>query len=148
MCLRISCIQPDGAASKAGGPRLSPSAIHGANQWPDATVPQLSAIMNDYVSRMNRVGAAVMRGIALGLSLEDSKFFETSNRGQDPYWCMRIIHYPPLVAVKNAETALAGRILASMWWLLDANEYGGVHQIEAFVPLVIKPAWLDICVID
>lgn len=84
---------------------LSPSAIHGANQWPDAHVPQLSTTMNDYVGRMNHIGAAVMRGIALGLRLADPGFFETRNGGQDPYWCMRIIHYPPLADAVDAEHA-------------------------------------------
>lgn len=82
---------------------LSPSAIHGSNQWPDAHVPELKHTMNDYVDRMNHVGAAVMRGIALGLKLPDPDFFTLSNQGQDPYWCMRIIHYPPLAEANNAK---------------------------------------------
>lgn len=89
---------------------LSPSDLHGLNQWPDAHVPQLRAIMNDYVRRMNHVGAAVMRGIAIGLNLADPAFFEDRNKGQDPYWCMRIIHYPPLADAKIEKEPLSEQI--------------------------------------
>lgn len=47
------------------------------------------------MQRMSAVGAAVMRGVALGLGLPETFFRDRDGRG-DPYWCMRIIHYPPL----------------------------------------------------
>lgn len=55
---------------------------------------------------MNHVGAAVMRGIALGLNLADPAFFDARNKGQDPYWCMRIIHYPPLADADRSKGRL------------------------------------------
>ena len=102
---QISVVQIADSTSKSGG-ALSPSRIHGLNQWPDAHVPQVRATMNHYVGCMNHVGAAVMRGIALGLNLADPAFFEARNQGQDPYWCMRIIHYPPLADAERSKGTL------------------------------------------
>ena len=39
-----------------------------------------------------------MPGISLGLGLPE-RFFEEDRAG-DSYWCMRIIHYPPLLAAE------------------------------------------------
>lgn len=85
--------------------------------------------MNDYVGRMNHVGAAVMRGIALGLKLPDPNFFETRNQGQDPYWCMRIIHYPPLADAVNTEGPVSEQ--GSMQTTADVNSGAGQGQAVA-----------------
>lgn len=74
-----------------------------------------------HIDAMHGLGAAVMRGIALGLRLPES-FFADQNRGAPPYWCTRVIHYPPLAAAPDvgdrraAERALAGvcRLLGPM----------------------------------
>ena len=47
-------------------------------------------------------------GISLGLGLDDC-FFE-DNRAGDPYWCMRIIHYPPLPAAEDTSLPADGEI--------------------------------------
>jgi isopenicillin N synthase-like dioxygenase len=46
---------------------------------------------------MQGLGAALMRGIALGLGLPESFFQGPNTAGPEQgYWCVRVIHYPPL----------------------------------------------------
>ena len=47
--------------------------------------------------------AALPSGISLGLGLNES-FFEGQRAG-DSYWCMRVIHYPPLTAASEPSDA-------------------------------------------
>ena len=93
------CVQPSAGA----GPPPRPSAIHGTNRWP-ASAPALRPAVEDYTRRMAAVGAAIMRGIALGLRLPET-FFQDRDGPCDPYWCMRIIHYPPLASAQPAPDA-------------------------------------------
>lgn len=51
---------------------------------------------------MLHVGAAVMRGIAAGLGVEED-FFERESTAADPYWVARVIHYPPLPAGRELD---------------------------------------------
>lgn len=93
------CVQPSAGA----GPAPRPSAIHGVNRWP-ASAPALRPAVEDYTRRMAAVGSAIMRGIALGLGLPET-FFQDRDGPCDPYWCMRIIHYPPLASAQPAAGA-------------------------------------------
>jgi isopenicillin N synthase-like dioxygenase len=74
-------------AAKAGLP------LHGPNPWP-TQVEGYREALETYVQECISLGADLLRGIALGLHL-DEDFFGGSNAG-DPFWVMRIIHYPPL----------------------------------------------------
>eukprot|EP00892_Ulva_mutabilis_P006008 jgi/Ulvmu1/377/UM001_0384.1 len=82
------------------------SAIHGHNRWPSQG-SALQQAVEDYTQRMSAVGAAIMCGIALGLGLPEH-FFRDRDGGFDPYWCMRIIHYPPLTSAEPADPAHNG----------------------------------------
>jgi isopenicillin N synthase-like dioxygenase len=96
------------------GHGIRDSALHGRNQWP-AQRPELKSAVMAHVKAMEGLGAAVMRGVALGLGLP-ATFFTDQDRGA-PYWCTRVIHYPPLAragsagseeAARTADKALAG----------------------------------------
>ena len=82
--------------------QVRPSPIHGRNQWPDSR-PSFSSALKTYVEHMGRLGDAIMRGIALGLHLSP-EFFEQQYRGE-PYWVVRVIHYPPLPAQRKGPRA-------------------------------------------
>ncbi|GAB4818531.1 hypothetical protein N2152v2_005577 [Parachlorella kessleri] len=74
---------------------LQPSPIHGSNPWPDQ-VPEFATALRLYIDGCLSVGAAILRGIALGLQLPEH-FFEGPTAGRDgAYWVTRVIHYPPL----------------------------------------------------
>ena len=62
--------------------------------------PELNAAIEAWRDESLRVGAAVLRGIALGLGL-DENFFVTRGRADDPFWVMRVINYPPLPSVSG-----------------------------------------------
>ena len=101
------------------------SPIHGVNPWPKGH-PTFAGTLRGYVSHMDHLGTAIMRGIALGLDLEKT-FFEGEYRGE-PYWVMRVIHYPPLPELSQSEGSVpsaAARVLA-----------GATSALAAFAPLV------------
>lgn len=87
--------------AKAGLP------LHGPNPWP-TQIEGYQEALETYVQECISLGADLLRGIALGLQL-DEDFFGGSNAG-DPFWVMRIIHYPPLeqaAASSGSESTLA-----------------------------------------
>eukprot|EP00976_Prorocentrum_cordatum_P029733 605542-Prorocentrum_minimum.AAC.1 len=82
-------------AAKAGLP------LHGPNPWP-TQVDGYQEALETYVQECISLGAALLRGIALGLHL-DEDFFAGSRAG-DPFWVMRIIHYPPLQSAATSQS--------------------------------------------
>jgi isopenicillin N synthase-like dioxygenase len=80
-------ITPDQAAL------LPSSPIHGLNPWP-TQIPSFKKALNLYISSCLDLGAALMRGIALGLNIPEHSF--EGERAGDSYWVTRVIHYPPL----------------------------------------------------
>ena len=87
--------------SKALGAPPRDSPIHGTNRWPSSN-PALQPAVEEYAERMSAVGAAIMRGIALGLGLHET-FFQDRDLPSESYWCIRILHYPPLLSAERAE---------------------------------------------
>lgn len=68
-----------------------PLPMHGANLFP-ANLPELRAVVLDYLAAMTRLGHVVMRGIALSLGLE-AEYFATRYTA-DPLVLFRIFNYP------------------------------------------------------
>lgn len=65
--------------------------LHGANLFPNQ--PQaLKSVVLEYMEKMESLGQAVMRGIALSLELEEDFFIK--NYTSDPLVLFRIFHYP------------------------------------------------------
>lgn len=76
---------PDHPRVRAGVP------LHGANLFPDGP---LGPLVRRWMAEMERLAVALMRGIAIGLGLDDD-WFERHLTG-DPTVLFRIFHYPPL----------------------------------------------------
>jgi isopenicillin N synthase-like dioxygenase len=66
--------------------------LHGPNQFP-ARPAELRSVVLEWLGAMRPLAAAVMRGIAIGLGL-DQRWFEDHLTG-DPTTLFRIFHYPP-----------------------------------------------------
>jgi isopenicillin N synthase-like dioxygenase len=73
--------------------------LHGPNPWP-AQVQGYRDTLETYVEECTHLGSALLRGIALGLRLPEDFF--GGERAGDPFWVMRIIHYPPLQSSEAA----------------------------------------------
>ena len=84
----------DDARVKAGLP------MHGANLWPDA-VPELRQAVLAFMAETTRAAHAVMRGVALSLSLDEDYFARTYTA--DPTVLFRVFHYPPARAPENQD---------------------------------------------
>ena len=75
------------------------SPIHAPNQWPHQ-LPLFDALLRAYLEDCLRLGAVVMRGIALGLGLEP-RFFESRHPPRasedNSYWVARVrpVSHPP-----------------------------------------------------
>jgi isopenicillin N synthase-like dioxygenase len=89
-----------GAELGADDPRVRAGVpMHGANLFP-TSVPGLGAAVLAYMDALGAVGQSVLSGIALGLGLESSWFFD--NLTADPLLLLRIFRYPPLPATGDA----------------------------------------------
>ncbi len=66
--------------------------MHGQNLFPDF-VPGLKPTVLEYMQALEKVGHALMRGLALSLGLEASYFDDRYTR--EPLALFRIFHYPP-----------------------------------------------------
>jgi isopenicillin N synthase-like dioxygenase len=79
-------LPPDDERVRAGLP------LHGPNLFPRRPAGLRDAVL-DYMDAMRTLGAAVLRGLALGLGL-DADWFER-HLTADPVVLFRIFHYPP-----------------------------------------------------
>jgi len=62
-----------------------PSPLHGPNPWPDQ-LPGFSAALKTYISHMQALGSALLRGIALGLQLPPETFEGELAGREGSYW--------------------------------------------------------------
>jgi isopenicillin N synthase-like dioxygenase len=85
-----------------------PLPMHGANLFP-ANLPELRAVVLDYITAMTRLGHVLMRGIALSLGLQADYFAERYTA--DPLVLFRIFNYP---AQANA----------NQWGVGEHTDYG------------------------
>ena len=65
--------------------------LHGRNLFP-ANLPQLRAVVLDYMAAMTRLGHTLMAGVSLSLGLEESYFADRYT--SDPLILFRIFNYP------------------------------------------------------
>ncbi len=79
-------LPPDDPRVRAG------TALHGANLFP-ATPAELGPVVLRWIDEVAALGAALLRGIALGLGI-DERWFEAHLTG-DPTVLFRVFHYPP-----------------------------------------------------
>lgn len=64
--------------------------LAGRNVWPS----EFDRVLTErYIASMRRLGAAVMRAMAVSIGLPQS-FFESNALTDDPFWVLRFIHYP------------------------------------------------------
>mmetsp|Transcript_49510 Transcript_49510/g.92259 ORF Transcript_49510/g.92259 Transcript_49510/m.92259 type:complete len:375 (-) Transcript_49510:74-1198(-) len=130
--------------------------LHGPNPWP-TQVPGYKETLQTYVQECTELGAALLRGISLGLGLPEEYF--AGHRAGDPFWVMRVIHYPPLAAAaRDDHTAHAAASAALQGMEVDRSvqlscgehsDYGLltiVNQDEELSALQVKNAageWVD-----
>lgn len=93
-----------GAELEAG----HPLPLHGANLFP-ANLPELRAVVLEYMAAMTRLGHTMMRGIAMSLGLDADYFF--TRYTADPLILFRIFNYP---AQANA----------NLWGVGEHTDYG------------------------
>mmetsp|Transcript_14380 Transcript_14380/g.23749 ORF Transcript_14380/g.23749 Transcript_14380/m.23749 type:complete len:305 (-) Transcript_14380:479-1393(-) len=72
---------------RRGGP------LSGANPWP-ASIPAFKPTFERYVDEMLKLGRSIMRGISVGLGLDEDALVDKYM--SDSFWVMRAIGYPPL----------------------------------------------------
>lgn len=63
----------------------------GPNLWPE-NMPKFQSVLSDYFEKMTELGANLMRGIALSLTLPEDHF---SAYDVDTLATLRLLHYPP-----------------------------------------------------
>lgn len=65
--------------------------LHGANLFPHE-LPELKAVVLEYLRQMTALGHTLMRGLAMSLELEPNYFYDRFTK--DPLILFRIFHYP------------------------------------------------------
>ena len=119
---------------KAGVP------MHGANLWPDA-IPALKPAVLAFMEETTRAAHAVMRGVALSLSLNADYFARTYTA--DPTVLFRVFHYPPARATKDGgeEWGVGEHTDYGLLTLLAQDDCGGL-QVKA------QGGWIEAPPID
>ena len=87
--------QPDMKEGLYFGQELARSELplHGPNLFPDRPAGLRDAVL-DYIDAVTRLGHALLRGISLGLGLDEDWF--ARNLTADPLVLFRLFHYPAL----------------------------------------------------
>ncbi|SIT43775.1 conserved hypothetical protein [Paraburkholderia ribeironis] len=80
---------------------LARKPMHGPNLWPE--LPGYRAALTRYIEHMIHLGFDLMRGIAMGLGLEDD-FFRRAFNGR-PFWQFRTAHYPDPASLRAMSSA-------------------------------------------
>src|SRR5262245_53988185 len=102
-----------GAELASDDPRVrAGTPLHGPNLFPDANVPELRAVVLEYMAALTRLGHALLRGLALGLGLDESYFADHGTR--DPLVLFRIFSYPPASAAPDP----------TLWGVGEHTDYG------------------------
>lgn len=146
-------LAPDHPLVAAGAP------LHGANLFP-RQVPELRDAVLAYMDEMSRLGAALLRGLALSLGLAEDDF--AARYTQDPLTLFRIFRYPPPEPAPNAaggadaalgpEATGAGAVSGAgagdtTWGVAEHTDYGFLtilKQDDAGGLEVRTPAgWVD-----
>lgn len=78
------------------------SPLHGRN--PEIQSPtHYSEVLKSYSTAMLNLSETIMRGLAVGLGLNDEEQFIKEGVADETYWVMRVINYPPLVTFGDEE---------------------------------------------
>ena len=96
-----------------------------ANIWPDDALPGFRACFTTLFDRFDRLGARLLRAIALDLALDPDWFVEPTRQGNS---ILRLLHYPPVgegaPAEEGAVRAGAHEDINLITLLLGAEEAG------------------------
>jgi isopenicillin N synthase-like dioxygenase len=89
--------------------------LHGGNLFPD--VPGFRETVLDYINSLTQLGHALMRGFALGLSLDENYFHDRYTA--DPLILFRIFNYPHQ-ATRPPDTSHS----ETLWGVGEHTDYG------------------------
>lgn len=89
--------------------------LHGANLYPKYPA-DLGACADEWFTEMQKLGAALMRGVALGLQMP-ADWFE-KNIASQPTCLFRIFHYPPIDVANVPKDGI------SEWGVAEHTDYG------------------------
>ncbi len=99
--------------------------LHGANLFP-AAIPELRALVLDYIAALTRLGHALMRGLSLSLGLDPSYLDERMTR--DPLILFRIFNYPaPREATERAQWGVGEHTDYGVLTILKQDDCGGLE---------------------
>ena len=105
-----------GQQLSANDPRvIAQTPLHGANLYPQVPA-ELGACADEWFAAMQHLGAALMRGVALGLQMPADWFARTIAR--EPTCLFRIFHYPPIDILRVPQDGI------SEWGVAEHTDYG------------------------
>jgi isopenicillin N synthase-like dioxygenase len=105
-----------GQQLSANDPRvIAQTPLHGANLYPQVPA-ELGECADEWFAAMQHLGAALMRGVALGLQMPDDWFAKSIAR--EPTCLFRIFHYPPIDILRVPQDGI------SEWGVAEHTDYG------------------------
>lgn len=107
--------------------------LHGPNLFP-AQVPALRDVVLRYLSAMTSLGHTLLRGIALGLDLDEAWF--DRHLTADPLTLFRIFRYPPETGLADPNWGVAEHTDYGLLTILLQDSSGGL-EVHA------RSAWID-----
>jgi isopenicillin N synthase-like dioxygenase len=124
--------------------------LHGKNQFPDDTVPELRPAVLDYMNSCEKIGHTLMGLIAIGLQLPSSNYFYKELTGPKPLELFRIFHYPSRnktegnPAFANATQGVQQHTDYGLVTILASSDITGLQVLS----LDDKDKWIDVQHID
>ena len=107
--------------------------LHGPNLFP-TQIPELRTVVLAYLEAMTALGHVVLRGVAVGLGLDDDWF--THHLTTEPLTLFRIFRYPPLVDLASATWGVAEHTDYGLLTILRQDSTPGL-QVHA------RQGWVD-----
>lgn len=103
--------------------------LHGANQFPDAHLPDMRRHVLEYLDGVTEVGHALMRGVSLGLGLGEGHM--DAHWTRDPLVLFRVFRYPPAA---DLEGPFAGHGKEPAWGIGEHSDYGMITILKQTAP--------------
>lgn len=109
------------------GPDHPVHQVFGPNVWPTDVVPGFGSVMTEMYTRLDRLGALLLRACALYIGEDENRFADMAVEGDT---ILRVIHYPPVPSGMEGSVRAAAHEDINLITLLCAATASGLELLQ------------------